>query len=333
MTTTRADVLRFAAAGGFQPDALEKVLHLFALLGAIRAHPFLGTRVALKGGTALNLFALEVLRLSVDVDLNYIGAADRATMLAERPQFERALRDVCDRLHITVHRAPGDFAGGKWRLSYVASGGGRGTLELDVNFVLRTPLWPATMVTSTALPGLQPVTFPVLDLHELAAGKLAALLARGASRDLFDARALLQRGGLDAVKLRLAFVVYGGANRVDWRTVSSEQITTTREDVSQRLLPLLRSDLIPPPTDLARWTEQLVTESVALLSAVLPLTPGELAFLEVLNGAGQIAPELLTDDVRLHSILRAHPGLQWKVLNVHRRLSGDAAPVERGPTP
>ena len=40
--------------------------------------------------------------------------------------------------------------------------------------------------------------FPVLDIHELAAGKLAALLARRASRDLFDAHHLLLRGGLDA---------------------------------------------------------------------------------------------------------------------------------------
>lgn len=332
MTIIRADLLRLAAASGFQPDALEKVLHLLALLGAIRAHPYLGTRVALKGGTALNLFALDAPRLSVDVDLNYIGAADRATMLAERPQLERALRDVCERLHITVHRAPGDFAGGKWRLSYAASGGGRGTLELDVNFVLRTPLWPPTMVTSNALPGLPPVAFPVLDPHELAAGKLAALLARGASRDLFDTRALLQRGGFDSVKLRLAFVVYGGANRVDWRTVDAAQVTTTPEDVSQRLLPLLRTDLIPPPADLARWTGRLVSESVALLSAVLPFTSGELAFLEQLNGAGEIAPELLTDDERLHVILRIHPGLRWKALNVGRRLAGEAAPANEEPT-
>jgi hypothetical protein len=37
--------------------------------------------MVLKGGTALNLFVLDVPRLSVDIDLNYIGAADRETML------------------------------------------------------------------------------------------------------------------------------------------------------------------------------------------------------------------------------------------------------------
>ena len=43
---------------------------------SMRAHPFLGRRMALKGGTALNLFVLDFPRLSVDIDLNYIGACD-----------------------------------------------------------------------------------------------------------------------------------------------------------------------------------------------------------------------------------------------------------------
>ena len=54
---------------GFQPDVLEKVAQLLGLLDAIRSHPFLEGRLALKGGTALNLFVFDVPRLSVDIDL------------------------------------------------------------------------------------------------------------------------------------------------------------------------------------------------------------------------------------------------------------------------
>jgi Nucleotidyl transferase AbiEii toxin, Type IV TA system len=50
--------------------------------------------MALKGGTALNLFVLDFPRLTVDIDLNYIGASDRATMLSERPRVEQALEQV-----------------------------------------------------------------------------------------------------------------------------------------------------------------------------------------------------------------------------------------------
>ena len=56
---------------------------------------------------------------------------------------------------------------------------------------------------------------PVLELHELVAGKLAALFSRSASRDLFDTRALLRDARLDWERLRLGFVVYGGINRKD----------------------------------------------------------------------------------------------------------------------
>ena len=43
---------------------------LVRLLEAVRTHPFLGPRMALKGGTALNLFVLDLPRLSVDIDMN-----------------------------------------------------------------------------------------------------------------------------------------------------------------------------------------------------------------------------------------------------------------------
>ena len=111
-------LLREAAATGFQAEPLEKAARLLQILESIRSHPFLKNRLALKGGTALNLFLSDVPRLSVDVDLNYTGASDRETMLLERPQVEQALQAVFGRLGLRVRRVPTEHAGGKWRLSY-----------------------------------------------------------------------------------------------------------------------------------------------------------------------------------------------------------------------
>ena len=80
-----------AATTGFRPDVLEKVAHLLGLLDAIRTHPFLKGKLVLKGGTALNLFVFDAPRLSVDIDLNYIGTGDRDAMLTERPKIEQTL--------------------------------------------------------------------------------------------------------------------------------------------------------------------------------------------------------------------------------------------------
>ena len=132
MTLSRTELEREAAATGFQPEPLEKVVRLFELLQSLKSHPFLKNRFVLKGGTALNLFWSDVPRLSVDLDLNYIGAADRDTMLKEKPTMDQAVTAVCGRLGIQVMRVPGEHAGGKWRLSYDSAMGRTGTLELDL---------------------------------------------------------------------------------------------------------------------------------------------------------------------------------------------------------
>lgn len=318
MNLTPESLAREAAATGFGAEPLEKVFRLLALLDALHSHPFLKTRIALKGGTALNLFHFDVPRLSVDIDLNYVGAAERQTMLAERPKVEEAVQAVCSREGLALRRMPPDHAGGKWRLAYTGSRGAPGNLELDVNFMLRTPLWPCAMAECRPVGSLRAAPLRILDLHELAAGKLAALLARSASRDVFDARALLAAPGLDPVRLRLGFVVYGGVNRRDWRTVSVADVQADPDEVRVSLLPMLRADLAPARDDVAAWTEKLVAECRERLSVVLPLGEAETEFLRLLNDQGEIAPDLIAADPAMQTVVRQHPGLAWKAINVRK---------------
>lgn len=328
MNPTPQDLSREAASTGFSGESLDKVFRLMALLDALNSHPFLKTRIVLKGGTALNLFHFDVPRLSVDIDLNYIGAAGRDTMLAERPKLEQAVQAVCSREGLTIKRMPSEHAGGKWRLSYVTSAGGSGNLELDVNFMLRTPLWPPRIAQCFPVGSFKAAAVSVLDLHELAAGKLAALLARSANRDVFDAHRLLVAPGIDRARLRLGFVVYGGINRKDWRTVSPEDVQGDRADAPGDLVPMLRSHLAPARGEVTAWLGRLVAECRERLAIVLPLAAHELEFLERLNGAGEIVPELLSEDAAMQAIIRDHPGLKWKALNVRKRLGAAAVDGE-----
>jgi hypothetical protein len=308
------DLEREAAATGFRSEVLEKVIRLIALLERLRSHPFLKSRVVLKGGTALNLFVFDVPRLSVDIDLNYTGAADRETMLAERPKLEQAIQAVCGRSGVQIRRLPGEHAGGKWRMAYVGVSGRSAALDLDVNFLLRTRLGSFSVTQ-----------VPMLDVHELAAGKLAALFGRAASRDLFDVRELLGGTSFDREKLRLGFVVYGGASRRDWRTVSIDDVQEDPHEVDRHLVPLLRAGVAPAREDLVEWTRRLVADCRDRLSVVLPLRVEEIEFLDRLNGEGDIAPELLTADKGLQRTIRAHPALECKALNVRKRRGlGDA---------
>ncbi len=306
---------RAAAELGFPVEPLEKVFRLVQLLDGLRAHPYLADRLVLKGGTALNLFVLDLPRLSVDVDLNYVGAVDREAMIAERPTVERAIHAVCGRLELRVRRTPSDHAGGKWRLSYDRVQGGTGSLELDLNFLMRSPLWPPELRDSPAVLGVAARGIVVADLHELAGGKLAALFGRTASRDLYDAAQILAHGALNRQRMRLAFVLYGAMSRRDWRTVALEELALDPKDAAARLVPLLRSRVAPARAELVAWCADLVAQCRERLAMVLPLEPHEMQFLDALHERGEIQPELLTTDADLQGRIAQHPALLWKAQN------------------
>ena len=73
---------RCSAQTGYPVPLLEKVVRLGDMAGDVARHPFLGSILALKGGTALNLCFGPPKRLSVDLDFIYTGHREREKMLA-----------------------------------------------------------------------------------------------------------------------------------------------------------------------------------------------------------------------------------------------------------
>lgn len=321
MTHSAEGLRKEAGRTGFRPEMLEKVHRLLDLLEAMRRHPYLKSRVVLKGGTALNLFVFDVPRLSVDIDLNYVGALERETMLAERPVLERAMEAVAGRLGLALQRAPEAHAGGKWRLRYESRFGQGGTLELDINYMYRVPLWPSNVLGSRAVGSRQVQGVPVLDVHELAGGKLAALLARGASRDLFDAHHLLTRHALDIGRLRTAFVLYGAMNRRDWRHVTADDVRTDIRELRNQLIPVLSGDAMGGAAAADDWVRRLAGECREALAMVLPLADPEREFLDRLLDYGEIRGDLLSRDERLLELIPRHPALLWKAHHARGRVS------------
>jgi len=315
---SKEGLLSAAEATGFRPEMLEKAMLLLRLLEALFRHPFLKNRLVLKGGTALNLFLADLPRLSIDLDLNYVGSPKREVMRAERPKVEEAIRAVCEREGFTIRRLPSEeeHAGGKWSLRYESALGTGGNLAVDLNYMYRVPLWPPGTRDSQTLGTVQSLGIPVLDLHELAAGKLVALLSRKASRDLFDVHLLLTSLELNRERLRLAFVVYGAMSRRNWREVRIQDVDFQEKDLKDQLLPLLRRNFVDSVGDIRSWASRIVEECQEKLACVLPFTDAEMEFLDRLLDHGEIEPWLLTQDKPLVERIRRHPMLQWKALNV-----------------
>jgi len=318
MKLIESDILPIAEKTGFRIEMIEKVLLLINLLNTLNSHPFLKGKWVLKGGTALNLFLLNLPRLSVDIDLNYIGTTDREQMLAERPGIEQAVRAVFSREGFIIKRLPEEHAGGKWRLGYQSITGQPGNLEVDINFMYRQPLYDISIADSHPFGNFQAKKIPVLDLHELAAGKLTALLSRGQARDLYDCYQILSMHDIKHDYLRIAFVVYGGMNRKDWRTVSIEDIDFDASELARQLMPTLNIEIQKKNISPAKFGEKLLNNCNKALSLVLPLKNTEMEFLNRLLDKGEIIPSILTSDKTLIRNIQNQPLLEWKALNVRQ---------------
>ena len=309
-----------AKSKGYRPEMLEKVYRLLDLLSHLMQINYLKDRLALKGGTAINLFCTDTLpRLSVDLDFNYIGAVDRDTMRQEKIQVESILIDTCRRLKYELDRSPRAHAGGKMIFTYPSVLGNKGRIEIDLNYLFRVPLWDVHWVSSPPWP--KAVLTRVLDLHELAAGKLHALLGREASRDLFDSHQLLTRWPLDPKKLKLAFTIYAGMERDDWQRISLDNIQFTVKDIRDKLIPVLKTRETPPNASslIDTWAKQLVEECQEALSTILIFQDNEIEFLERLQKDGVIQPSLLSDDEALCQRILQHPSLLWRAQQVLKR--------------
>jgi predicted nucleotidyltransferase component of viral defense system len=319
MNISRETLIIEANRTGFRAEILEKVIRLIDLLNAFVNHDFLQSRIALKGGTALNLFHFELPRLSVDIDLNYIGSVDREIMLLEKPKIISAIEKICgDKKYQSVRR-PSEHAGGKWILTYQSELISRGQLEIDLNFIARVALWGMRLLDSIQLGAYQVKAIPVLEYHDLIGGKLSALFSRRKSRDLFDTYTIFSHlNKLDKIKAKLAFIIYGASARVDIRKLSLEHINFDASELKNVLLPVLRSGELAETKNTKLWAAKLIEYCKTHLAEIIHFNNNEQQFLINLLEHGEITPELITQDKELIQLINRHPLLLWKAMNVKK---------------
>jgi hypothetical protein len=144
MNLDAASLAKVSAESGFPSDTLEKVVRLGEFLADVGRHPLLSRVLALKGGTALNLCSGPPLRLSVDLDFNYIGEVDRDRMRTERPEVERAVRVIATGQGYAVQQSSDAHAGRKFFLGYHSLARAPARIEIDINYLYRLPLGDLT---------------------------------------------------------------------------------------------------------------------------------------------------------------------------------------------
>lgn len=178
------------------------------LLVRILPHIAVEDCLALKGGTAINLFHREMPRLSVHIELTYVPVAAREESLRE---IELSLKRVSERLRsvdpstrVTESASASQNTINKL---FVRSAGVQ--VKIEVNPVLRGCV-NATELMEICERGEDQfgyVQINTMSFADLFAGKIVAALDRQHPRDFFDIHQLLQNEGIND-ELRETLIVY-----------------------------------------------------------------------------------------------------------------------------
>ena len=147
---------------------------------------------ALKGGTAINLFELDLPRLSVDIDLTFLPVTDRETAIAE---INAALSRIAKRLQARGISTRFRGTDASRKIACFANGA---EIKIEPNYILRGEVFPVRKIELSPrmaeLVGMS-AEMTVLSREELYGGKFCAALDRQHPRDLFDVARFFERGG------------------------------------------------------------------------------------------------------------------------------------------
>lgn len=266
----------------------------------------------------------------VDIDVNYVGAIEKEHMEVDRPGLEDRIERLMESKGYTARRDPSEHAGGKWIYRYASALGGAGTIEIDINYLFRGPLYGVDRMQSAAIGSYRATNVPLLDIHEIVAGKMVALVTRGAVRDLFDAHRIIAIPDLDWAKIRVATLMIGAsAKSFDWRTASPEAITCEVGDITGKLTMCLHDRYFDLFGGAAGWIESVTAKCREKLASLFELTAGGMAFLDAVLDRGEINAASLDVPEPVRALIKASPALRWKVQNVKAWKSGDKSPTLR----
>ncbi len=307
---------KLAEQTGFRVDSLQKQMTLLDLLREINRHPLLKKQFALKGGTAINLFWFQLPRLSVDIDLNYIGSEDRETMVKDRPKLELEIKKLIESRGISVRNAPEEHAGAKWRLQAPSAFGGTYSLEIDLNFIMRVPVWGVESKSPFPLDEDYLFECNSVSFEELFGGKIKALMDRSAARDLYDVFKLSQaRDFFDTSKLRKNLILFGITCDTDWRKKDLRTVDgIDQKMVDEQLSPLLRSNDSIEIKPMKKTAKDFLAE-------LMKYNKDEQRFMNRFLDDGIYEPLLLFTEEKQAKRLEKHPAVLWKLQN-HRQYLG-----------
>jgi predicted nucleotidyltransferase component of viral defense system len=260
---------------------------------------------ALKGGTALNFFYLNLPRLSVDIDLTFLPVKPRDETLTDITNSLSRISDKVKRLFPLCQIQKLKIKDTDYTYKLIIKSQGN-LVKIEPNLILRGSCYPP--ISKPLCKNAEDVfkmemEIPVLSFADLYGGKICAALDRQHPRDLFDIRLLSEAGGLNE-EISQAFVVCLASHNRPMSELLSPNFQGFRQTYENEFKGMSSIDVS---------YEELEKIRIELPSLILSrLSRNEREFL--------LSVKMGIPDFGLLSIsgLENLPAIKWKVKNISR---------------
>lgn len=306
-------ISNFGKQTGFINSNIEKVIRLLDVLTFIDSDldPY-HEKLVLKGGTAINLMITNLARLSVDIDLDYIGSLDKEKMGVDRDAIMSALDSFMlkDGYALSKEKSRGSVILASRTYSYTNAFGNRDNIKVEINFIDRIHVCPSVRKKANYFDKEVMVQTPLE--AELLGMKIAALIDRHKPRDLFDIYKLKgYMPTLDKDKVRKLAAFYLSLDGIfELNESSFDNVNKiTQDSIKKELQPVLAKGNM---FDLNVAKEEVVK----FLKDLLVLTDSEKKYLTEFS-KGNFDPYLLFEPNDAERAAK-HPMAKWRAANLKK---------------
>lgn len=311
---TKKEIVILSKKLNVQKQTLERVLRLIDILEFINEDEYLKGKLLLKGGTAINLTFYDYLRLSVDIDLDYVGSIDKEQMLVDRTIIEKKILNYMQQVNMQYRRdkTKRTHALDSFVFNYSNMFNATDMIKIEINYMDRIHLFDYEK-RSITLPLTNSIEVLTLNKFDLFASKMSALVYRTTIRDIYDVNNMIKNKTINSDELvlfRKCFIFYlllSSEDKIDIKLLFDECKTRMISFIGSRVPQYLTSTL--------KLNEEFdIRSAVDNINLLLDefsenICDNEIAFIKDFpNTSLQLFDDLIIDEK-----IRLHPMIKWKM--------------------
>ena len=294
-------------------DTFEKICRLKEILKFFNESELLNERLALKGGTAINLLFFNLPRLSVDIDLDLSVNLPREEMMEVREKISALINKYMSAEGYTLSvKTKSRHSLDSNVYEYINSAGTKDNIKIEINYSLRSHVLPIQKIKISGDVFSDEFEVNTVSPIEIYASKTVALMTRAAVRDLYDMNYMIQIGLFDENELEtyrkcVIFYLAVATEKAPLEPDFTAMETITKHRVLTDLEPVIRNRDVFNLESAKKNVREFLTENIYF-------NEKDVEFLKKFN-KGYYHPELLFESEEILERINNHPMALWKTKN------------------